>query len=224
MDTGFRKNIQGFCSVAMLVALLPGCANMSDANRTRSEATVTGAAAGAVIGQLAGGNRDSAMAGAAIGALLGRIVGEKTARDKAQYAQNEDQLRTVIAQAEQMTQRAAQLNQKLANDIVALKRQRDELDAQQLSEHARQKANQSLHNRLAKMLANTNNSIAEVDRQLIQQRATLEQQRLAQATPKVADAELILVAEKKVSGLDQERAVLAASLEQLKQIDQRRVY
>jgi hypothetical protein len=220
------NTITNTAALTLTLALLNGCANISDGDRTRAEAAGTGAAIGAVVGNLAGRNKESTLLGAALGAAIGGIVGDKTAKDKARYASIEDQLRTMIATAEQSTLEAHQINERLAKDILALQRRQSELLAQNSATAAQTNGLRTAKHDAEKLINKTATSIAAVDRQLTQQRKILDEQRqvVAAAQNSASSADLIMVADTKIDSLSNERAVLAASLDQLRLIDQRRAY
>ncbi|NCC94357.1 MAG: glycine zipper 2TM domain-containing protein, partial [Opitutae bacterium] len=76
------KKIAKVLVVVLLVfALLPGCATMSDQNRTKAEGTGVGAVVGGLLGLAIGGGRGAAI-GAAAGAGLGFLVGNEIAKRK----------------------------------------------------------------------------------------------------------------------------------------------
>jgi hypothetical protein len=207
-----------FVTVGLNLFVLFGCAGMSDGTQTRAEGAGAGALAAVLLAKATGQSNSTAAIVGAVGAGIGYAVGDKVAKDKERYSQSEDQLHAVIASAEKATQEARQTNTKLSNDIAVLKQRQLQLAAQGSTQSSKQAALRQQHTRVQQLIGKTTQSIASVDRQLLENHRTLAQQK------DNAPAELITVAYRKVSDLDTQRQALVASLEQLKLIDQRRAY
>ena len=124
------KKIAKVLVVVLLVfALLPGCATMSDQNRTKAEGTGVGAVVGGLLGFAIGGGRGAAI-GAAAGAGLGFLVGNEIAKRKQAYASTEDFLNAEIANTQEFNKTAIAYNAKLSKDVTALEKQSKTLRAQ----------------------------------------------------------------------------------------------
>lgn len=215
VPTRFGRSVM---SAAVLVFLLCGCANQSDADRTRTEGAAAGAVVGVVLAKVMGGSDKTAVAAGAVGAGAGYVVGDQVVKKKESYAQQEEQLRAAIQAAEQSTAQARELNAKLATDILALKRRQELLLTQTQAGTARQAALKAEQQKARALMDQTTKSIATVDRQLAEQRRVVAEQKAT------APSELIAVADTRIGELDTERRALLASLEQLRLIDQRRAY
>src|SRR5437868_8046389 len=124
-------------SPVWLLALLSGCAGMSDRTRTMTEAVATGAAIGAGAGYLIGEEKGAAV-GAAVGAVGGVIVGTAVNQKKEAYARNEDELQLTLAALQQSLDELRAANQQVITETLALRRRQKALQSQKLSENARQ--------------------------------------------------------------------------------------
>ena len=124
------KKIAKVLVVVLLVfALLPGCATMSDKNRTQAEGTGVGAVLGGLLGYAVGGGRGAAI-GAAAGAGLGFLAGNEIAKRKQAYASTEDFLDAEIASTQEFNKTAIAYNAKLSKDVATLEQQSKTLRAQ----------------------------------------------------------------------------------------------
>ena len=108
----------------LLIALIGGCAGMTDRQQTQAQGaavgTAGGAAAGAALGAIFGG-KDGAIIGASVGAgvglLAGALYGTHVANQKAKFASEEDYLDAVIASAHQLNNETKQYNISLAEQV-----------------------------------------------------------------------------------------------------------
>jgi len=114
---------------AFLLSSVTGCANIqNDQTRTKTEGTLVGAGAGAVVGgvlgQLIGGNTTATLVGAGVGALVGSAAGfaygSHVANEKAKYAKQEDWLNACIASAQQVNADTRAYNDRLASEVRSL--------------------------------------------------------------------------------------------------------
>ena len=108
-------------SVLLGVALLTGCATMSDEARTKGEGTAVGAGVGAALGAGLGallGGRQGALLGAGLGAAEGAgggyLYGSHVANRKKDYARQEDYLNALVVSAQQVNDRTDALRQEIA--------------------------------------------------------------------------------------------------------------
>jgi len=215
------------CILAAIAAMAcAGCANMSDPNRTRAEGTGVGAGIGAGIGALASNSKTGALIGAAVGAAAGYAIGDSVADKKKRYADAEDRLGKVIADADESTKQTHAANVKLASDLLALKRQQDLLSSRYASASAKQTALNSQKQKTQSLLAVNTQALSSLDKKLADERKRVNEQRQALADDDASSSRVALLrtAETSVNNLGNERDVLSASLEQLKAIDQRRAY
>lgn len=206
----------------MLIMSLGGCA--TDTERTQGQGVGAGALIGAGLGALLGG-KNGAIAGGAIGAALGGAYGNKVAQKKTVYAQQEDQLRLIAAQANQTAQRAREYNAQLQLDIAALDQERGRLHEAALAADARRQMAMANQQRVQELLTRTNDQIAGVRQEIARQReaiSTAQQQATAQQqTPSETGIRLVSYG---VRDLDMQRRALERAQAQLALIDQRRDY
>jgi cell division protein FtsB len=108
----------------LLIALMGGCASMTDRQQTQAQGAAVGTAGGAAVGAALGaifGGKDGAIIGASVGAgmglLAGAVYGTHVANQKAKFANEEDYLNAVIASAQQINNETRQYNASLAKEI-----------------------------------------------------------------------------------------------------------
>jgi hypothetical protein len=108
----------------LLIALMGGCASMTDRQQTQAQGAAVGTAGGAAVGAILGaifGGKDGAIigasAGAGVGLLAGAVYGTHVANQKAKFASEEDYLDAVIASAHQINNETRQYNASLAKEI-----------------------------------------------------------------------------------------------------------
>jgi hypothetical protein len=108
----------------LLIALMGGCASMTDRQQTQAQGAAVGTAGGAAVGAALGaifGGKDGAIIGASVGAgmglLAGAVYGTHVANQKAKFASEEDYLNAVIASAQQINNETRQYNASLAKEI-----------------------------------------------------------------------------------------------------------
>lgn len=107
-------------------------------SQTVFEGVAAGAATGALIGFItSGGDIQAAVIGAAAGAAAGGLIGYAIADKNAEYAQQENELDVLIADAEFRTNKLATLTATaegvLANDKLKLAELQRQIDAQSVS-------------------------------------------------------------------------------------------
>ena len=219
------KKISSILIIIMFGLLSSSCAQMSDANKTRTEAGVTGAVVGGVAGQLLGGSRESAAIGAIIGGAIGTAIGENTVQKKKKYASAEDELNDIIANATESLKITQNLNFDIKNEISRI-RQRT-----LLAKNSKAQRN-NLKNELEKdkiitstLLTNTEKAIAATKSQIEEQQKTIDSYRQQLAVNKSPISNnLIVVSNSKKKELEKENDRLAVALSNLRQIDSRRRY
>jgi hypothetical protein len=124
-----KKIVNVLVVVLLIFALLPGCATMSDKNRTQAEGTGVGAVLGGLLGYAVGGGKGAAI-GAAAGAGLGFLVGNEIAKRKQAYATTEEFLDAEISNTKEYNKTAIAYNAKLSKDVATLEKQSKTLRAQ----------------------------------------------------------------------------------------------
>jgi len=127
----------------------------ADISQTRIEASLIGAAIGAVAGALSGDNKkervERTMIGAAVGGLAGLAMGELIARRQQGYATREAAIRTETEIVKRKTKELQAQNHQLAQDIRYYKQNiysanidYDSLQAQKIAVEKRHQEAQSL--------------------------------------------------------------------------------
>ncbi len=112
-----------FSIITAMTFSLSQCADMSDREVTQAQGTAIGAGAGAILGQVIGGNTQSTLIGAGIGSLAGLAYGTHVANKKASYANTEDWLDACIVQAEDTRKKAVAYNDRLNNQLARLRKE-----------------------------------------------------------------------------------------------------
>ncbi len=118
------------------------CSNMSDGTLTRVQGTsiglVGGAAAGAAAGAAIAGEKGVA-AGAGIGSLFGAAIGyfwgDSVAKQKKDFADEEEYIRENSRVLDNQISTARSLNTKLSNEITRLRRENRRLSASEVQRH-----------------------------------------------------------------------------------------
>jgi hypothetical protein len=204
-------------SLILLIALLTSCASMTDRQRTQVEGTGVGAAAGAglgaIIGAIAGGKDGAwkgAVAGGLVGALGGFALGTHVANQKAKYANDEDYLDAVIANARQVNEETKQYNAYLDNEIQKL----DQETALLVRQYNQKKITKvALNNEKAKLeakLAESEKVLQAVKNELaIQKRVLKEEQGQSQAQLNALQAQIVEL-ERHKAELEQQVDTLAS--------------
>ena len=165
-------------SVLLGVALLTGCATMSDEARTKGEGTAVGAGVGAALGAGLGallGGRQGALLGAGLGAAVGAgggyLYGSHVANRKKDYARQEDYLNALVVSAQQVNDRTDALRQEIA--------QLETETAQRIEQYNQRTVQKSALKKQERILAT---KIEEGQKQLriLQTEIDVQQQALAQ--------------------------------------------
>jgi uncharacterized protein YcfJ len=200
----------------VMVALVSGCATMSDQTRTKAEGAGVGAVVGGLLGYAIGGGRGAAV-GAALGAGAGFLVGNEIAKRKQAYASTEDFLDGEIASTQEYNRTLVAYNSKLSSEIAALEKEskmlRSRYDKGQVDKKVLLAKSAALQKKIddAKTLEKT------LAKELEVQTAILEQEK--NNRPK--DDNYIKRLEKEVAALQKNLDKLRQGSSQLAQIDQR---
>lgn len=205
------------CIVIVLIcAVLPGCATMSDQNRTRAEGTGVGAVVGGLLGYAVGGGRGAAI-GAVAGAGVGFLVGNEIAKRKQAYASTEDFLDAEISNTQEYNRTALAYNQKLSEDIAVLEKESTTLRAQYDKGKADTQTLSAKREKLRKRIDESKKLEDTLARELEVQTAILKDER----KERPADDQYVVRLEKEVSALQKNLDQLRDGGTQLARIDQR---
>ena len=111
-------------AILLISSMFTGCAGIetADGKKTQKQGAVGGAAIGALAGGLIGGDWQGALIGAAIGGAAGLAYGTHVAGKKADYANTENYLDAVIAEASRVNTEAYAYNNKLKGQVSAHKK------------------------------------------------------------------------------------------------------
>lgn len=210
------KFMKGLAVVLILLTLLPGCATMSDQNRTRAEGAGVGAIAGGLLGLAIGGGRGAAI-GAVIGGGVGFVVGNEIAKRKQAYASTEDFLDAEIASTQEYNKTATAYNQKLYQDIAALDAESKSLRSKYDKGKIKKQTLTAKRDALQKQIASSAKLEKTLSEELEVQNGILEQER----KNRPADDPYITRLEKEVATLQKNLDKLRDGSSQLAGIDQR---
>lgn len=200
----------------LVCALLPGCATMSDQNRTRAEGAGVGALVGAGVGALIGGGRGAAI-GAVAGAGVGFLVGNEVAKRKQNYASTEEFLDAEIASTQEYNRTAREYNQKLSTDIAALEKESKTLRASYDKGKVKKKTLTAKREDLKKRMAQNKKLEENLSKELEIQTAVLEQE----GKERPAGDKRLAKLEQEVKALQKNLDTLRDGSTQLARIDQR---
>jgi hypothetical protein len=211
------KKIVNVLVVALLVvALLPGCATMSDQTRTKAEGAGVGAVLGGLLGYAVGGEKGAAI-GAAVGAGAGFLVGNEIAKRKQAYANTEDFLDAEIASTQEYNKTAIAYNAKLSKDVAQLEKESTALRAKYDKGQVDKKALAAKSESLQKKIDDSKKLEDTLAKELEVQTAILEEEKKTRP----ADDQYIVRLEKEVGTLQKNLDKLRDGSTQLAKIDQR---
>lgn len=210
------KILKTIVVIAVICALLPGCATMSDQNRTRAEGAGVGAIVGGLLGYAVGGGRGAAI-GAAVGAGAGFLVGNEIAKRKQAYANTEDFLDAEITNTQEYNRTALAYNQKLSQEIAVLEKESTALRAKYDKGKADKKTLTAKREQLQKRIDDSNKLEETLSKELEVQTAILEEER----KERPANDQYIARLEKEVAALQKNLDQLRDGSSQLARIDQR---
>jgi hypothetical protein len=208
--------MKGIVIIVLVLALLPGCATMSDQNRTKAEGTGVGAVVGGLLGYAIGGGRGAAI-GAALGAGAGFLVGNEIAKRKQAYANNEDFLDAEISNTQEYNKTALAYNAKLSKDVAALDKESKALRAKYDKGQVDKKALTAKSDALQKKIDDSKKLEDNLAKELEVQTAILAEEKKSRP----ADDKYIVRLEKEVAALQKNLDKLREGSSQLAQIDQR---
>ncbi len=210
------KLMKGLVIVVLVLALLPGCATMSDQNRTKAEGTGVGAVVGGLLGYAVGGGRGAAI-GAALGAGAGFLVGNEIAKRKQAYANTEDFLDAEIANTKEYNKTAVAYNAKLSKDVASLDKESKALRAKYDKGQVDKKTLTAKSDALQKKIDDSKKLEDTLAKELEVQTAILAEEKKTRP----ADDQYIARLEKEVAALQKNLDKLREGSSQLAQIDQR---
>ncbi|MDK2873259.1 MAG: hypothetical protein PWQ64_1023 [Desulfomicrobiaceae bacterium] len=200
----------------VMVALVSGCATMSDQTRTKAEGAGVGAVVGGLLGYAIGGGRGAAV-GAALGAGAGFLVGNEIAKRKQAYASTEDFLDGEIASTQEYNRTLVAYNSKLSSEIAALEKESKMLRSRYDKGQVDKKVLLAKSAALQKKIDDAKNLEKTLAKELEVQTAILEQEK--NNRPK--NDNYIKRLEKEVAALQKNLDKLRQGSSQLAQIDQR---
>lgn len=202
--------------VLLICVFIPGCAGMSDQNRTKAEGTTVGVVAGGLLGLVIGGEKGAAI-GALAGAGVGFLVGNEIAKRKQAYASNEDFLNAEIASTQEFNNTTLAYNAKMARDIVALQKESKNLRAKYDSGKVKKSSLAAQSKSLQKRIIENQKLEDTLAKELKVQNEILTQERKDRPT----DDQYIARLEKEVNILQKNLETLREGSTQLASIDQR---
>ncbi|SHF27921.1 Glycine zipper [Desulfacinum infernum DSM 9756] len=203
-------------SVALVLALLTGCAGTSDQTRTKAEGAGVGALVGGLLGYAIGDGKGAAI-GAALGAGAGFLVGNEVAKRKQAYATTEEFLDAEIASTQEYNKTAVAYNNKLMKDIKALEKESAALRAKYDKGQVDKKTLQARSDALQKKIDDAKKLEKTLAKELEVQTAILAQEKKSRP----ADDQYLVRLEKEVAALQKNLDKLREGSSQLAQIDQR---
>jgi hypothetical protein len=204
------------------VAVLTGCA--TDAQKTKTQGALAGAAMGGAAGALAGGKKES-IAGAVVGGIAGVMYGTAVAKKKAELAQREDALKASAAKAEQLAQEMRQNNAVLTTDIEGLEQNILQLKQDKLSQQARNALAQSNRERTKVLLSGVDLQLQIVKAEIGRQQALYEsEERLARESKDNSLNPGMQLVAAGVRDLQSHERSLELAKAQLERIDPQRAY
>jgi uncharacterized protein YcfJ len=203
-------------AVALVLALLTGCAGTSDQTRTKAEGAGVGALVGGLLGYAIGDGR-GAVIGAALGAGAGYLVGNEVAKRKKAYATTEEFLDAEIASTQEYNETAVAYNNRLMKDIKALEKECAALRAKYDKGQVDKKTLLARSDALQKKIDDAKKLEETLAKELEVQTAILAQEKKSRP----ADDQYIARLEKEVAALQKNLDKLREGSSQLAQIDQR---
>lgn len=121
MKTILKKATYSLVSASFIFS--SSCTNIQDdTRRTQAEGALAGAAGGALLGQLIGGDTKATAWGAGLGALAGGLYGAHVAETKKNYTRVEDMLDDYVLRSQQVNTQARNYNTSLKNQIASLRK------------------------------------------------------------------------------------------------------
>jgi len=210
------KTTRTIILLVLVCALIPGCAGMSDQNRTKAEGTAIGAVAGGLLGLVIGGEEGAAI-GALAGAGVGFLVGNEVAKRKKAYASDEDFLNAEIASTQEFNSTTLAYNQKMANDIAALEKESKSLRSKYDKGKVKKSSLVAKSETLQKRIDDNAKLEETLAKELEVQTTILAQERKGRP----ADDQYIARLEKEVKTLQKNLDTLREGSTQLASIDQR---
>lgn len=205
-----------FIVLLLVMALVPGCATMSDQTRTKAEGAGIGALLGAGVGALVGGGRGAAI-GAVLGAGAGFVVGNEIAKRKQSYASTEDFLNAEIANTQEYNRTALAYNAKLSQEVAELDRESKALRAKYDQGKASKQTLTAKSTALQKKIEDAKKLETTLAQELEVQTTILADEKKTRP----ADDQYIVRLEKEIRALQKNLDQLRSGSTQLARIDQR---
>ena len=187
-----KNRLRLLLSITLITTALSGCAT-TDSGKTKTQGTVFGAGIGAGLGALLGaavggkeGAAKGALLGGALGAAGGFAYGNHVAGKKEKFANQEDYLNAVIAEAEKVNQETRQYNVSLRRDINKLE-------------------DETRHVKLAVSRGHANRSVLRKQIQKIEQEEIEAKEQLAKINRELGVQQQVLAESEKERGSSQQQ-------------------
>jgi len=222
MKTARLRPRTAMAYMMIMIFSLSGCA--TDAQRTRTEGAAAGVVLGGVAGRVIGGNRDGAVVGAVTGGLAGLVIGDQVATKKERYATQEDMLRASAERATTLARASQQRNAQLARDIAALDQSVKQLRSAKMSAASKRTAALANQKTQQALLVSVDGNLRQLREETARQAEVLKAVGTpgqAVATRPTAGVELVSAS---MRNLDQQTRLLEQAKRNLQAIDERRAY
>jgi uncharacterized protein YcfJ len=213
--------------------VISGCAT-TDATRTRTEGTAvgvatgaaTGAAVGAVAGAIAGDAGTGALVGAGVGGVVGGIAGyfygDSVVTKKETYAKNESKLQLAMADIDKNTEVTKEYNSQLAEEISNLQEIYKSLESEEDERVALKEKLQQQKSKNSQLLAKSEKHLSVLKTKTVQYKKLIAKEEKRKQSGN--DKQLIASVKTSLVSFNSEQQTLQNYINQLKQIDRRRVY
>ena len=206
-------------TIIVITLILNGCANIkNDGTRTRTEGFLAGCLTGGLLGNLIGENRESALIGCAVGGLAGLAIGNHVANKKEDYANEEDYLNAVLAEAKKVNENSRRYNEQLKIEIAQLEEINEQLKVINSNVLQQKLALRKIRKQTKRLLGETRQYIAKVDNEIKIQQEVIAQERES------ASEVFVLASNNELVGLNKEARVLRLAEAQLMALDNRRAH
>jgi chromosome segregation ATPase len=212
-----KKIVALLMVMAIFGGTLSGCANIQDdGTRTKTEGTMVGAGAGALlgatVGYFTGGTKGAligAGAGAAAGGLAGFFVGTHIANKKKEYANEEAWLDACLQRAEDVNNRLKAYNAELTGQVASLDQETKKLQKDYAARTADRNQLLAEQKKLEGKIAENKDLIAGIEKEIAGQKQVLAD---AQANRRSDEGALL---EAEIAALQRQKAKLEEANKQL---------
>jgi uncharacterized protein YcfJ len=214
-NSEMKKAVAGIAAIA----LLTGCASMSDRQQTTAEGAgmgaILGAVAGGIIGHQSGSGMEGALIGGLVGGLAGGAYGNHVANKKEEFASQEEYLDACISQAQETLGLASNYNEQLRTDIANLEREAETLTAAVAAKEAEKKELVAMQKDLGLKLKDAEESLAAIENEIKVQSGGLESEK------DEGSAEQLAALEEQIRLLEEQKTELTEHTNRLASINNR---